>query len=71
MGVSAVEQPGRFMDAPQIVRELGVSRSMADKIMRWCSKHGAGVIAPPDVRKVYVLRADVDAWITANTRKSA
>lgn len=69
--MSTQEQPTLLMDGPQISRELGVSRKVADHIMRWCSKHGTGVIAPDDVRKVYVRRADVEAWLTANTKKVA
>lgn len=51
------------MDAAAIIAELGVTRAQADRIIRWCHREGAGAIRPVDgARKLYVERADVDAW---------
>ena len=64
------EVRGKLMDAAQIVEELGVSRSVADKVIRWCALK-RGVVRPEGIRKLYVFRADVDAWVTENTQRSA
>ena len=57
------EQQGRLMDNRAIREELGVTESQADRIIRWCNQRG-GTIKPADgARKLYVLRADVDAWL--------
>lgn len=68
--MSAAEQQGRLMDAPAIVRELGVTRAVADKIIRWCGKR-SGVVRPEGIRKLYVYRDDVDSWLSENTRSAA
>jgi hypothetical protein len=69
--MSAAEQKSLLMDATMIVAELGVSRAIADKIIRdWCSKR-AGVTRPEGIRKKYVHRIDVEAWVADNTRRAA
>ena len=51
------------MDAATIQAELGVTRAQADRIIRWCHQR-SGAIRPVDgARKLYVERADVDAWV--------
>lgn len=57
-----MKQPGRLLDCAGIARELGVSRTVAEKIM-----HRLPKIELPDVRKTYVRRADVDAYLSACT----
>jgi hypothetical protein len=71
------ETRGRLMDAAAIMAELGVTRAQADRIIRWCHEHGAGAIRPAgglveraDARKLYVERADVEAWLEASTRSA-
>lgn len=54
---------GRLMDNRQIREELGVSESMADRIIRWCAKRSGSVKPADGARKLYVLRDDVDAWL--------
>lgn len=51
-----------LLDARQLREELGVTRAVAEKIMRRLP-----VFLPEDVRKVYVKRADVAAYIEART----
>lgn len=61
------EHQGRLMDAAAIVAELGVTRSQADRIIRWCHAQGAGAIRPVDgARKLYVEREDVARWLEAS-----
>lgn len=54
---------GRLMDIPTITRELGVSRAVAEKLVRQLPK-----VTIPEVRKVYVRRADVESLLEKNTR---
>jgi hypothetical protein len=63
---------GKLMDAAAIVAELGVTRAQADRIIRWCHER-SGAIRPVDgARKLYVERADVDAWLAkSRTSRSA
>lgn len=61
--MSAAEEKGALMDCAGIARELGVSRSTAEKIMRRIPK-----IEVEDVRKVYVRRAAVEAYLNERTR---
>jgi hypothetical protein len=49
---------GKLMDVATISRELGVSRSVAEKIARQLPK-----VKLPDIAKVYVKRADVDRYL--------
>jgi hypothetical protein len=59
-----VKEPGKLMDAAAIMAELGVTRAIADRIIRWCHQNGGGAIRPVDgARKLYVERADVDEWL--------
>jgi hypothetical protein len=59
------------MDAAAIMAELGVTRAMADKIIRWGHQH-RGVVRPVDgTRKLYVYREDVEAWLDESTRSAA
>ena len=53
---------GRLMDCATIARELGVSRRVAEAMMRQLPK-----VQIPDVRKVYVRRVDVERYIEENT----
>jgi ribosomal protein S25 len=70
VGVTDTEK-GRLMDAPMIVSELGVTRAVAEKIVRWCAKRG-GIVRPVDgTRKAYVYRIDVDAWLEQSTEVAA
>jgi hypothetical protein len=52
-----------LMDCAAIMRELGVKRATAEAIMRKIPK-----VDDPDIRKVFVKRADVLAWVEQNTR---
>lgn len=51
-----------LVDAKRLREELGVTRAVADKLMR-----ALPVVTFPGVRKVYVRRADVDAYVAAHT----
>jgi hypothetical protein len=53
---------GKLMDVATISRELGVSRSVAEKIARQLPK-----VKLPDIAKVYVKRADVDRYLETHT----
>lgn len=55
-------EKGRLMDCATIAREYGVSRSVAEAMMRQLPK-----VQLPDVRKVYVRRTDVEKLIDQNT----
>lgn len=68
--MSAAEQPSRLMDNRRIREELGVSETVADKIIRWCADR-SGTVKPHGIRKTYVYRADVDAWLAQSTRSIA
>lgn len=55
------EQPGGLhglYDCARLARELGISRKVAEKIMRQLPKQTV-----PDVRKVYVRAADVQKYL--------
>lgn len=54
---------GKLIDCAGIVREYGVSRTVAEKLMRDLPK----VAQPAGVKKVYVFRADLDALIAEAT----
>ena len=41
------------MDCQAVMREIGLKRSTAERVMRWCS------VKVPLGRRVYVYRADV------------
>lgn len=58
------------MDNRAIREELGVSETVADKIIRWCRERG-GTVKPDGIRKLYVYRADVEAWLEQSTRSAA
>jgi hypothetical protein len=51
-----------LLDAKALQAELGVTRAVAEKIMRQLP-----VVTFPDVRKTYVKRQDVAALIEART----
>lgn len=53
---------GKLMDVATIARELGVSRSVAEKIVRQLPK-----VKLPDIAKVYVKRVDVDRYLETHT----
>jgi hypothetical protein len=58
------------MDARTIAGELGVTAYAAQTIVRWCAKR-KGVVRPEGIRKLYVYREDVEAWLASNTRSAA
>lgn len=69
---TSAEQPSKLMDAKAIMSELGVTRAAADAIIRWCNENGQGALRPADgARKLYVYRADVEAWERASNTRSA
>jgi hypothetical protein len=69
--MAAAKPKGKLMDAALIVAELGVTRAQADRIIRWCHER-SGAIRPVDgARKLYVERADVDAWLAESRTRSA
>jgi len=51
-----------LLDAKRVQAELGVTRAVAEKLMRRLP-----LVVFQDVRKVYVRRADVAALIDAST----
>jgi hypothetical protein len=56
------ERLPELLDAKALQAELGVSRAVAEKVMRQLP-----VVTFADVRKVYVRRADVHALIERRT----
>lgn len=52
-----------LLDCAKLARELGVTRSAAEAIMRRLPK-----VHPDGLRKVYVRRADVAAYLERATR---
>ncbi|MBI3936374.1 MAG: hypothetical protein HY323_05305 [Betaproteobacteria bacterium] len=52
-----------LVDCAKLMRELGVSRAAAEKIMRQVPK-----VTPPGLRKVYVRRSDVRQLLDDVTR---
>ncbi|HET8893561.1 MAG TPA: hypothetical protein VFM96_05650 [Gaiellaceae bacterium] len=63
---------GKFMDAPQIMREFGFKEGIATKIIRWCANERGRVvkIEPPEGRKTFVYREDVMEWIANHEQSS-
>jgi hypothetical protein len=55
-----------LLDAKQLQAELGVTRAVAEKVMR-----SLPVVTFPDVRKVYVRRSDVARHIDECTSAGA
>jgi hypothetical protein len=51
-----------LLDAKKLQAELGITRAVAEKLMRQLP-----LVVFEDVRKVYVRRTDVEALIEANT----
>ena len=56
------ERLPELLDAKALQAELGVTRAVAEKVMRQLP-----VVTFPDVRKVYVRRSDVARLIDAST----
>jgi hypothetical protein len=56
------ERLPELLDAKRLQTELGVSRSVAEKLMRQLP-----VVTFPEVRKVYVRRSDVARLIDERT----
>ena len=59
---SVTESLPRLLDAKGVQRELGVTRSVAEALMRRVPK-----VVFPGVRKTYVRRADVVELVEAST----
>jgi hypothetical protein len=59
---SRAETLPALLDAKGLQAELGVTRSVAEKLM-----HRLPLVIFPDVRKVYVRRQDVEALVDAST----
>lgn len=53
----------QLMDAKAVAAELGVTRAAAIVVMRKLPK-----VQFPDLRKVYVRRDDVEAYVSRSTR---
>ena len=51
-----------LLDAKALRAELGVTRAVAEKLMRQLP-----VVTFPEIRKVYVRRADVQRYLEART----
>jgi predicted DNA-binding transcriptional regulator AlpA len=51
-----------LLDAKRILAETGMSRAAVEKMMRKLP-----IVQLPELRKVYVRRSDVDAYIEAHT----
>ena len=56
------ERLPELLDAKRLQTELGVSRAVAEKVMRQLP-----IVTFPDVRKVYVRRADAVAYLERHT----
>ena len=56
------ERLPELLDAKGLQAELGVTRAVAEKLMRQMP-----VVTFPDVRKVYVRRSDVLAYVERRT----
>lgn len=52
-----------LLDCAKLARELGVTRSAAEQIMRQIPK-----VCPEGLRKTYVRRADVHAYLERSTK---
>lgn len=59
--MASLELPA-LMDVACVVRETGIKKATAEKVMRQCP-----VVQFPGVRKVFVKREDLDAWIRQHT----
>lgn len=62
---------GRLMDNSQIRVELGVTKGAAEAIIRWCAKRQGVVVGGDGLRKKYVYRVDVEAWVAEHTERAA
>ena len=58
-----MSEQGRLMDAGQIMRELGVTRAAADRIIRWCHEQDGSLRPVDGARKLYVGRESVERWL--------
>ena len=56
------ERLPELLDAKGLRAELGVTRAVAEKLMRQLP-----VVTFPEIRKVYVRRADVQRYLEART----
>jgi hypothetical protein len=61
----------QLLDCRGLMAELGVKRATAEAIMRDIARDGDGIIAPETIRKCFVKRDDVNAWIEQNTKRIA
>lgn len=55
---------GRLMDVAAVKAELGVTRAAAERIFR---SMPVKVTDPDVLRKTYIKRADLEAWLESNT----
>lgn len=69
-GVPVTAKLPQLIDARGIMVELGVKQASADAIIRWIARE-YGVIEPDNLRKRFVQRAHVQAWLEAHTRSAA
>lgn len=63
--MSAFVELPRLLDCAKLARELGISRSAAEAIMRKLPK-----VEIEGLRKVYVQRADVQQLLAGSTRRA-
>ena len=62
------EQLPELLDAKRIMAETGMSRAVVEKMMRGTQEHpGLPIVQLPGIRKVYVYRRHVAAYIDAHT----
>lgn len=64
------DKKGLLMDVPAIARELGVTEHAATRILRHCAKTRF-VQDAELVKKTWVYREDVEAWLEEHTRSAA
>lgn len=57
--------PGRLLDVAAVARELGVSRAAAERIFRQMPRK----VRNKTIRKTWIYRDDLEAWLKANTVK--
>jgi len=55
-----------LLDCAKLARELGITRAAAEAIMRRLPK-----VHPEGLRKTYVRRSDVQAYLDRSTRSAA
>jgi len=55
-----------LLDCAKLARELGITRASAEAIMRRLPK-----VQPDGLRKTYVRRSDVAAYLERSTRSAA